>query len=256
MGFMADLPGKGPALSRLGRVEASNARAALLTTRWQQRGRKLHVIEKGGTMMRDTVYVLVFEGFADWQVALALAEIRRPGDWDVRSVGFTREPVASMSGLKVLPDVRVDELDLQRTALLILPGGHLWMPAQVEQATALARRVHDAGAPVAAIDEGVLAPARAGLLDGCRHTGNWPGQLGREVRGYAGHDQYDANVLAVSDGGVITASHLGNVEFAREIIHTLDLYNASDREHWYRLFKQAVPPPWFSAETVEAVRAA
>jgi len=26
--------------------------------------------------MRDTVYVLVFEGFADWQVALALAEIR------------------------------------------------------------------------------------------------------------------------------------------------------------------------------------
>ena len=206
--------------------------------------------------MRDTVYVLVFEGFADWQVALALAEIRRPGEWEVRSVGFTREPVMSMSGLQVLPDIGMDELDLQAAALLLLPGGHLWLSTQIEQAAALARRVHDAGAPVAAIDQGVLHVARAGLLDHCRHTGNWPGQIGREAANYQGHDQYDANVLAVSDGGVITASHLGTIEFAREIIHTLDLYSASDREHWYRLFKHAVPPPWLAGESVEAVRAA
>jgi putative intracellular protease/amidase len=206
--------------------------------------------------MRDTVYVLVFEGFADWQVALALAEIRRPGEWSVRSVGFTRESVTSMSGLQVLPDVGVDELDLDAAALLILPGGHLWMSAQLERSAALARRVYAAGAPVAAIDQGVLTLACAGLLDHCRHTGNWAGQIGREVPAYAGHDQYDANVLAVSDGGVITASHLGSVELAREIIHTLDLYNASDREHWYRLFKHAVPPPWFSGEPVQVIRAA
>lgn len=206
--------------------------------------------------MRDTVYVLVFEGFADWQVALALAEIRRPGEWEVRSVGFTREPVTSMSGLQVLPDVSTDELDLNAAALLILPGGHLWLSTQIEQAAALAHRVHDAGAPVAAIDQGVLHVARAGLLDDCRHTGNWAGQIGREVPTYTGHDQYDANVLAVSDGGVVTASHLGTIEFAREIIHTLDLYSASDREHWYRLFKHAVPPPWLVGEPVEVVRAA
>lgn len=206
--------------------------------------------------MRDTVYVQVFEGFADWQVALALAEVRRPGDWDVRSVGFTDEPVMSMSGLQVLPDISMDAFDLDAAALLILPGGHRWQSAHIEQTAALARRVHDARAPVAAIDHGVLAVARAGLLDDCRHTGNWPGQIGREVPAYAGHDQYDANVLATSDGGVVTASHLGSIEFAREIIHTLDLYTTSDREHWYRLFKHAVPPPWLSSETVEVVRAA
>jgi hypothetical protein len=78
----------------------------------------------------------------------------------------------------------------------------------------------------------------------------------REVPAYKGHEQYDANVLAVSDGGVITASHLGSVEFAREIIHTLDLYSASDRHHWYRLFKHAIPPPWFAGEPTEIIRAA
>lgn len=206
--------------------------------------------------MRDTVYVWVFEGFADWQVALALAEIRRPGDWDVRTVGFTREPVMSMSGLQVLPDIGIDELDLDAAALLLLPGGHLWLPRQIEQVAELARRVYDAGAPAAAIGEGVSALARAGLLDHCRHTGSWPGQLAREAPAYAGHEQYDAHVLAVSDGGVITASHLGSIEFAREIIHTLDLYSASDREHWFRLFKHAVPPPWLSGELVETAQVA
>ncbi|MCT7149539.1 hypothetical protein M1196_23110, partial [Salmonella enterica subsp. enterica serovar Oranienburg] len=66
---------------------------------------------------------------------------------------------------------------------------------------------------------------------------------------------YDANVLAVSDGGVITASQLGCVEFAREVIRTLDLYNPSDREHWFRLFKHALPPPWCAGEAAAAVAA-
>lgn len=206
--------------------------------------------------MRDTVYVVVFEGFADWQVALALSEIRRPGDWEVRTAGFTREPVMSMSGLQIVPDIRLDQIDLEAAALLILPGGHLWLPREIERVAAAARDVFDAGAPVAAIDEGVLAVARAGLIDRCRHTGNWAGQISREVPGYVGREQYDANVLAVSDGGVITASHLGSVEFAREIIHTLDLYSSSDREYWYRLFKHAIPPPWFPGVATETILAA
>lgn len=206
--------------------------------------------------MRDVVYVLVFEGFADWQVALALSEIRRPGDWEVRSIGFTRAPVTSMSGWQVLPDGSLDELDRDAAALLIVPGGQLWLSAQMETMANLARDVHGGGAPVAAIGEGVFALARAGLIDACRHTGSWPGQIAREVPDYHGSDQYDTNVLAVSDGGVITASQLGSVEFAREIIHTLDLYTRSDREHWFRLFKHAVPPPWLASETVDVARAA
>jgi hypothetical protein len=59
-------------------------------------------------------------------------------------------------------------------------------------------------------------------------------------------------VLAVSDGGVISASHLGSVEVAHEVIRTLDLYSASDREHWFRLFKHAQLPPWCIGEAMAA----
>src|SRR6185437_6421938 len=132
--------------------------------------------------MRDTVYFVVFDGFAEWQAALALCEIRRPGDWEVRTVGFSRAMVTSMGGLAVKPDL--------------------------------------------ALEEGVLALARSGLLDQRRHTGNWAGQLAAQVPGYRGTEQFDAEMLAVSDDGVISASHLGSIEFAREVIHTLDLYSA------------------------------
>lgn len=202
--------------------------------------------------MRDTVYFLVFDGFADWQCALALCEIRRPGDWQVRTVGFSSAAVDAMGGLRVQPELVMDQLDPASAALLMVPGGHLWQRGQGEPAVAAIAQVHAAGAPVAGIDSGVLALARAGLLDDCRHTGNWSGQIGSQVATYAGAAQYDAEVLAVSDGGVITASHLGSVEFAREVIHTLDLYNPSDREDWYRLFKHAQLPSWCIGESVAA----
>ena len=205
--------------------------------------------------MRDTVYFLAFDGFADWHAAQALCEIRRPGEWQLKTVGFSLQPVLSMGGLRVLPELTLDQLDLKRAALLIVPGGYLWERGQGEEAVQATRRVHAAGAPVAAVDSGVLVLARAGLLDACRHTGSWPGHIGAHVPEYTGADQYDATVLAVSDGGTITASQLGGVEFAREVIRTLDLYNPSDREHWYRLFKHAQPLPWCTSASATAVAA-
>jgi transcriptional regulator GlxA family with amidase domain len=189
--------------------------------------------------MRGTIYFLVFDGFADWQCALALCEIRRPGDWQVQTVGFSYAAVHSMGGLCVQPDLVLDQLDLANAAMLIVPGGHLWPRGQGESALLALRQLHAAGAVVAGIDSAVLAMARAGLLDDCRHTGNWRGQIVAQVPAYTGAAKYNSEVLAVSDGGVISASHLGSVEFAREVIHALDLYNATDRDHWYRLFKHA-----------------
>jgi transcriptional regulator GlxA family with amidase domain len=131
--------------------------------------------------MRDTVYFLAFDGFADWHAAQALCEIRRPGEWRLQTVGFSMQPVLSMAGLRVLPELTLDQVDLKRAALLILPGGYLWERGLGEEAVTAARRVHAAGASVAAVDSGVLVLARAGLLDACRHTGSWPGHIGTHV---------------------------------------------------------------------------
>jgi putative intracellular protease/amidase len=194
--------------------------------------------------MRNHVYFYVFDGFADWEAALALCEIRRPGDFRVRTVALDRRPVQSMGGLTVLPDLALDEVDPARAALVILPGGTVWERGEIAPVSALVRRLHAGGTTIAALAGGVLALAYAGLLDTRRHAGSYAGHIETYVPDYAGGAHYAADALAIGDDRVITASSVGHVEFAREIIAALGLYDERDRGIWYRLFKHGEPPPW------------
>lgn len=204
--------------------------------------------------MRNIVYFFVFDGFADWEAALALCEIRRPGDFRVRTVALDRRPVQSMGGLTVLPDLALDEIDDERSVLMILPGGTAWERGEIQMVSAILRRLHDADVVIGALCSGVLALAYAGLLDARRHTGNYAGHIETYVPDYLGGAHYDAETLAISDEGVITSGGVGGVEFAREVIRALDLYDERDIGMWYRLFKHGVPPPWFvpAAEDIAA----
>ncbi|HET7924472.1 MAG TPA: DJ-1/PfpI family protein [Rhodanobacteraceae bacterium] len=197
--------------------------------------------------MRNTVYFFVFDGYADWEAALALCEIRRPGDFRVRTVALDRRPVQSMGGLTVLPDLSLDEIDADRALLVILPGGTAWERGEIDPISATLRRLHAEGTTIGALCSGVLALAYAGLLDTRRHTGNYAGHIETYVPDYLGGAHYDADALALTEDGVITAGGVSGIEFAREVIRALDLYDERDTEAWYRLFKHAIPPPWFVA---------
>jgi putative intracellular protease/amidase len=203
--------------------------------------------------MRNTVYFFVFDGYADWEAALALCEIRRPGDFRVRTVALDRRPVQSMGGLTVLPDLSLDEIDADRALLMILPGGTAWERGEIEPVSATLRRLYAEGTTLGALCSGVLALAYAGLVDTRRHTGNYAGHIETYVPDYLGGAHYDAGALALTDDGVITAGGVSGVEFAREVIRALDLYDERDTEAWYRLFKHAIPPPWFVPAPDEAM---
>lgn len=53
-------------------------------------------------MPDKAVYLLVVDGFADWEPAHALAELRREGKYRVETVGVTGDAVESMGGLRVV----------------------------------------------------------------------------------------------------------------------------------------------------------
>jgi len=46
----------------------------------------------------------------------------------------------------------------------------------------------------------------------------------------------------VTDHKIITASGLGSVEFAREVIRELEIYSAADTAMWFEMFKHGVIP--------------
>jgi putative intracellular protease/amidase len=188
------------------------------------------------------VHMLVFDGFADWEPAYALAELRRSGKRTVVVIGFDENPVISMGGLRVVPDRALADVDASDVELLILPGGDLWegdYPRVVLEG--LLNTLIAGAVPVAAICGATLAVARAGFLNDRRHTSNMPGYLLEHAREYSGPAQYDA-ALAVSDRGVITASGLGPVDFARAILKELGVFSPSDEQLWFDMFKYGKLP--------------
>jgi len=190
------------------------------------------------------IHILVFDGFADWEPSYALAELRRSGNHEIVSVGFTTEEVTSMGGLRVRPDRALADVRAEEVRLLILPGGDMWEREDAyprAQLEALIAEIVGAGRPVAAICGATVAMARAGLLDDRRHTSNAVSYLSELAPSYRGAALYDA-ALAVRDRGVITASGLGAVDFAREIFAELGVFSDSDRALWYEMFKNGRMP--------------
>ncbi len=194
--------------------------------------------------MPSTVHLAVLDTLADWEPGLAVAHLnsphhqREPGRFRVRTVGATAEPVVTMGGVRILPDLTLDELRPADSAMLVLPGADTWDAGGGEAFTAAAADFLAAGVPVAAICGATSGLARAGLLDERRHTSNAREYL--EATGYAGGAHY-VDAPAVRDGDVITASGVHPVAFAREVLDRLDVYAPEVLDAWHGLYATGDP---------------
>lgn len=194
-------------------------------------------------MPAKAVYVLVFPGFADWEPSHALAELRRHGSYRVETVALTLEPVVSMGGLSILPSRTLAGVDIEDVAVFILPGGDAWEQKPLdEDLVALLKELERRAIPIAAICAATTAVARAGLLQGRRHTSNGLAYLRAKVPGYDATAEY-VDAPAVRDRHLITASGLADVEFAREVFAELKLLSEPNLQLWTTLYRAGRLPP-------------
>jgi putative intracellular protease/amidase len=191
--------------------------------------------------MKPKAYLLVFDGLADWEPANAFCEIKKSGRYEVVTAGFSRQPVTSMAGLQITPHVTIEDVDPSNTAFFMLPGGDMWEKKSDEGIKALLHHLHEENVLIGAICAATLEIARAGLTHAVRHTSNSRPYLKSIVPSYR-DDEFYVDELAVADKNIITASGLGSVDFAREVIRSLKLYSAADTEIWYDMFKRGVIP--------------
>jgi putative intracellular protease/amidase len=199
-------------------------------------------------MPSKSVYVLFVDGFADWEPAHALAELRRHGGYRVESVGLSSAAVESMGGVRVLPSKTIDAVNPDDVAVFILPGGDRWERQPIEPALeARLRELDDRQVPIAAICGATLAVAQLGLIKGRRHTSNGLAYLKAKVPDYAESAGY-VDAPAVRDRGLITASGLADVEFARELFEELGVLTPPQRAQWAEIFRSARVPEGQRAE--------
>lgn len=201
-------------------------------------------------MDQQTVHLFVLDGMADWEPSYAVAGINQaafqtnPGRYTVKTVGPSADAVRTMGGLAVTPDLELDQLAPEDSALLILPGATAFEQGEHSAAAEKAREFLAAGVPVAAICGATMALAQRGILDGRPHTSNAAEYLAA-APGYAGHAEY-VDDAAVSDGLLITAGAAAPIDFAAKIFERLDLYAPPVLEAWVTVYKTGDPSAFYA----------
>jgi putative intracellular protease/amidase len=191
--------------------------------------------------MIKVAYLYVFDTMADWEGGYAIAELNsgryfKNGSmkYTVKTISNSMEPIVTMGGMRVIPDTTVNEFKLDDAGLLILPGGNTWLETIHDQILEKAKECLHHDITVAAICGATFGLARAGLLNDRYHTSNDLDYLMSVCPNYAGSAFYRPEP-AVSDRKLITAPGVAPIEFAYQILKSLDVISPQALEAWYQL---------------------
>lgn len=199
-----------------------------------------------------TVYVYVMNTMADWEIGYCLAELhskrffrKDAREISVKTVSLSKEPVKSMGGFTIVPDLTIKDVQANKDNVLILPGSDRWSESENSPILGIAKQFLEAGGLVAAICGATVALANIGILDNKKHTSNGVDFLNMFCPEYKGTDHY-IDKPAVRDGNLITAAATGALDMTRLILEYLDLFAADTLEHWYAYFSTGNADEFFA----------
>lgn len=191
-------------------------------------------------MQRGNCYLFVFDGYSDWEPALAIYGLSRFTDLQVITFSIDGQTVTSGGNVRIQPDKGLADIDPADIALLLLPGGNAMESGNSEIVPLVAGQVQS-GKPLAAICGATAFLARHGFLDKVKHTSNDLDLLKMLVPGYTAEQLY-VQAPCVADGGVITANGISTVEFTQAIYKELNLLDNEKLGFWFQFFLKAGAP--------------
>ena len=150
------------------------------------------------------VYVLLGTGFEETEAIAPIDLLRRAGV-EVATVGINGKTVYDGHGIGVVADMTLEEMDLSKMTMIVLPGG-LGGVASIrgsKQAMDAIAWAHRNGCYVAAICAGPTVLADLGITNG-RHATCYPG-----CENAMGSAVMAENAPCITDGKLITGTSAG-----------------------------------------------
>jgi len=199
-----------------------------------------------------TLYLFIPDTLADWETGHVLAELcsgrylKKPEQrFNLVLCGRTLDPITTMGGLHLKPDILIGDIRPGEGDILVLPGADTWLDPAQAPVIAKVQQVLDSDAVVGAICGATMALANAGLLDERPHTSNDLAVLKMFCPGYHGEPFYK-NDPAVTDGNLITAGSFAPVEFATQLFRKLGVMSPATLDAWHGLFTTRKPECFYA----------
>ncbi len=105
-----------------------------------------------------TVYVYVLDTLADWELGQVTSELNsgrffKKGEerMALKTVSYSPEPITTMGGMTITPACLLDDIAVDRTSVLLLPGADTWNDPKHAAVIEKASKLLSAGATVCAI---------------------------------------------------------------------------------------------------------
>ncbi|MDO5089707.1 MAG: effector binding domain-containing protein [Leptotrichiaceae bacterium] len=175
--------------------------------------------------MKEFVFIIL-DGFADWETAFLSAALNGgefPTGYSVKYASTDREIKTSVGGLKVLPDITIDEIS-DSVSGIVLIGSYNWRKLDnktSEKIITLVRKFKNQGKVVGAICDAARYAAVNGLLNDCCHTVNDFEEIKNGEKYTNHHNFVYTDINSVIDGKMVTATGTGEIHFAANVMRAL-----------------------------------
>lgn len=185
-----------------------------------------------------TILFVILEQYADWEAAYLSSAIYMlgAGNYEVKTVSLTKEPVTSIGGFHAVPDYDINTVPLDYEALILI-GGMTWRNENAQLIRPLVERCLESGKVLGGICDASAFLGTIGILNNVNHTSNdlndlknWAGE------NYTGEKRYIMK-QAVSDNNIVTANGTAALEFAKEVLLTLKVAGEEKVLEWYNFHK-------------------
>lgn len=188
--------------------------------------------------MRHIIYIYLKDKMADWELGyilqgLSMQSMLKEEIYKIKTVGKTKEVVKTLGGITMLPDITIEEINMDKIVALLLPGADTWAKDLSIHDTVKACMENKV--LVAAICGATLVLADLKLLNDHSHTSNTLDYLRIATNNYTGVSHY-VEERAIRDDNIITASAAGGLQWAKFILEYLDIYSKEVVENWYNYY--------------------
>lgn len=173
------------------------------------------------------VLLFVYDSFAEFEISVLITCLSNSFELVTCSVKPINEPVVSAGKLKILPDISIEEIDVEEYEGLIIPGGNPLSILNNDALNTMVKNFYNSNKIIGAICGGPAVLGAAGILNDINYTASLSSIDNPEYNHVMNWNNKSEKFLVV-DENVVTSTGSNYIKFAEEIMRQFKIISPDE----------------------------